>query len=56
MADEPDKPKATDGPVIQRLVRDTGISEEQARDLVALLGSLNWSSLVREARLLTRKH
>ena len=56
MADEPDKPKVTDGPVIQRLARDTGISEEQARDLVALLGSINWSSLVREARLLTRKH
>lgn len=54
MADEPDKPQAMDGPVIQRLVKETGITHEQARELVGLLGSLNWPSLVREARLLPR--
>ena len=54
MADEPTKPHAMDGPVIQRLINETGITHEQARELVGLLGSLNWSSLVREARLLAR--
>ena len=54
MADEPDKPNSMHGPVIQRLVHETGITHEQARDLVALLG-LNWSSLIREAKLLKRK-
>ena len=54
MPDEPDKPSAMNGPVIQRLVKETGITHEQARDLVFLLG-LNWSSLVREARLLKPK-
>ncbi len=38
-------------PVIERLVTETGISLEQARELVSMLGA-NWSSLVREARLL----
>ena len=37
--------------LVQRLVRDTGITEQQSRELIAMLG-LNWSSLVREARLL----
>jgi hypothetical protein len=36
---------------IERLVQETGITEDQAQELVVLLG-LNWSSLVREARLL----
>ena len=34
-----------------RLVNETGITEAEAADLVAILGG-NWSSLIREARLL----
>lgn len=54
MADDPHKPETPGGPLVRRLVKETGITEEQARALVALLG-VNWSSLVREARLLQRK-
>jgi len=49
--------KASDGPdisIVQRLVKEAGITEEQARDLVAVLG-YSWASLIREARFLTRK-
>ena len=35
--------------LIQRLLEETGITEAQALELIALLGS-NWSSLVREAK------
>jgi hypothetical protein len=55
MADEPDKPHAMSDPVVRRLVRETGITEAQAREIVALLGVVNWPSLVREARLLKPK-
>ena len=41
-------------PVVQRLVRETGITEQQARELVVFLGT-NWSSLVREARLIRKQ-
>ena len=54
MSDEPDKPNAMNGLVIQRLLLETGITHGEARELVALLG-LNWSSLMREAKLLRRK-
>ena len=37
--------------LIKRLAAETGISEAQARELVLLLG-VDWSSLVREARML----
>ena len=37
--------------LIQRLAKETGVSEAEAPDLVRLLGT-DWSSLVREARLL----
>lgn len=37
----------------QRVVRDTGISEEQARTLISDLGC-DWSSLVREARIMRK--
>ena len=37
--------------LIERLAAETGISEAQARELVRLLG-VNWSSLIREARIL----
>jgi hypothetical protein len=40
--------------LVQRLVKEANITEEQARELIALLGS-NWPSLMREARFLTRK-
>ncbi|MDX8493992.1 hypothetical protein RFN29_20705 [Mesorhizobium sp. VK22B] len=52
MALEPKDPSQED--VVQRLVREIGITEEQALELIALLG-LNWSSLVREAKALLRK-
>jgi len=41
--------------VVQRLMAETGIAEAQAIELIAFLG-LNWSSLVREARLLNPRH
>ena len=41
---------AFDG-VVKRLAAETGVSEAQARELVLLLG-VDWSSLVREARML----
>lgn len=55
MADEPRKPTAMDGPVVARLVKETGITEGEARELVTLLGTSNWPSLLREARLIVRK-
>ena len=39
---------------IQRLVSEIGLSESEAIDLVRVLGT-DWSSLVREARLLRSK-
>jgi hypothetical protein len=56
MADGPDKlPSAPDHRLlVQRLVKEANITEEQARELIALLGS-DWPSLMREARFLTRK-
>lgn len=41
--------------VVQRLMAETGITEAQAIELIALLG-LNWSSLLREAKLLNSWH
>lgn len=38
-------------PDVTRLVAETGITESQARELLSILRG-NWSSLVREARLL----
>ena len=37
MADEPDALRASDGSVVQRLVKETGITEAEARELIALL-------------------
>lgn len=54
----PDVPEKPDGEgrvgLIQRLVKETGITEVEALDLITVLG-VNWSSLVREARLLRTK-
>lgn len=40
--------------IVRRLVNETSITEEQARELVAFIG-YDWSSLMREARLLPKK-
>lgn len=37
--------------LVHRLVQEIGITEPQAIELVAVLGT-NWSSLVREARII----
>ncbi|MER8458692.1 hypothetical protein NKH24_21765 [Mesorhizobium sp. M1300] len=55
MADVSDKPQSMHDSVILRLVKETGITVEQARDLVSLLGSVHWASLIREARLLIKR-
>lgn len=39
------------GGFVRRLVQETGITEAQAWELVAMLGP-NWSSLIREAKVL----
>ncbi|MER9020906.1 hypothetical protein [Mesorhizobium sp. M0898] len=47
-AGEVANPPPMHDPVILRLVKETGITVEQARDLINLLGNLNWNSLLRE--------
>ena len=55
MTQQPDKTNdLSRAPTIQRLVQETGITEAEASDLLTVLGS-DWSSLVREARLLKQK-
>jgi len=49
------QPRAVESFTVQRLIAETGITEAQAIELIAFLG-LNWSSLVREARLLNPNH
>lgn len=49
MAERDNNPPSPD--VVKRLMQETGIREAQARDLVRLIG-LDWSSLVREAKLI----
>jgi hypothetical protein len=41
-------------PLAQRLAKETGITESEAADLISVLGT-NWSSLVREARVIRRR-
>ena len=50
MADEPNRPQSAEDVAARRLVKETGITEGQARELIVLLG-LNWSSLLLEARI-----
>ncbi|PBB96465.1 hypothetical protein [Mesorhizobium sp. WSM3862] len=38
-----------------RLARETNLSEEEARDLIKLIGT-DWNSLVREAKFLKGRH
>jgi hypothetical protein len=54
MPDEPDNPRVREEQIIQRLVRDTGVTAEQARELVSVFGH-DWPSLVREARLMRKR-
>ena len=46
--------KPLDAGTVNRLIREIGITETQAWELVALLGP-NWNSLVREAKELLRQ-
>jgi len=55
MTDEQEKPPGATDDVVRRLVNKTGITEAQARELVAFLGRNNWTSLLREARILNPK-
>ncbi|QOF73271.1 hypothetical protein IG197_09565 [Aminobacter sp. SR38] len=54
MTDEPREPLSMGDFLVRRLMEETGITEQQARKLVADLG-YQWSSLVREARFLAKK-
>ncbi len=38
----------------QRLIKETGISESEAADLISVLGT-NWPSLVREAKAISKR-
>ncbi|WP_181182775.1 hypothetical protein [Mesorhizobium sp. B3-1-9] len=40
--------------LVQRLLEETGITEEQALEVISLLGA-NWSSLLREAKAMKDK-
>ncbi|MER8957043.1 hypothetical protein NKH98_31140 [Mesorhizobium sp. M0833] len=53
MADEQDRAPNSPEIVVRRLVKETGITEEQARELIFLLG-LQWASLLREAKAMVR--
>jgi len=55
MTDERDKPpyKPAES-LVRRLVNEVDITEEQARELIVFLG-YDWSSLLREARILGKK-
>jgi len=52
MTDKPQRPPAETGGIARRLVDETGITDAQARELIAFLGPHNWTSLLREARIL----
>ena len=54
MADEQDRAPNNIEIVVRRLVKGTGITEEQARELIFFLGP-RWASLLREAKVLATK-
>jgi len=56
MVDEQVRPPASTEGVARRLVIETGITEAQARELIAFLGPANWSSLLREAHIMSGRH
>lgn len=45
-------PEKASGGAVRRLVVATGITDAQAVELIGFLGPNNWSSLLREARIL----
>jgi hypothetical protein len=47
-------PETASGFATRRLAKETGITEAQAAELVSFLGPHNWSSLLREARVLKK--
>ena len=53
----PNQPEEPDGSgrtwMIRRLVLEAGVTEAEASDLIAMLG-MDWSSLIREARVLKK--
>jgi hypothetical protein len=53
--DQRTPPSGSGGSIVGRLIAETGITEVQARELIVFLG-LNWSSLLREARILKDRH
>ena len=55
MVDEHERLSAATNDTVRRLVNETGITTAQARELVAFLGPHNWTSLLREARILNPK-
>ena len=54
MTYEPRMLQANDSFVVERLVKETGVTLEDARVLVTLLGVSSWNSLLREAKLIMR--
>ena len=56
MAEEPiqPSPRTDEEQLIRRLVQAANITEDQARELITVLG-YDWASLIREARILSRK-
>ncbi|WP_287076614.1 hypothetical protein [Mesorhizobium sp.] len=54
MADEQDRAPNNPENVVRRLVKETGITEEQGRELISFLG-FHWASLLREAKSLAAK-
>ncbi|WP_044548174.1 hypothetical protein [Mesorhizobium japonicum] len=55
MVDEHERLSAATNDTVRRLVNETGITTAQAHELVAFLGPHNWTSLLREARILNPK-
>ncbi|WP_189599450.1 MULTISPECIES: hypothetical protein [unclassified Mesorhizobium] len=53
--DNGDERKAHLKLLAQRLTRETGIAEEEAKRLIELIGT-DWNSLLREARFLKGRH
>jgi hypothetical protein len=55
MVEEAGKPPdPARGMAVRRLVKETGITEAQAAELVSFLGPHSWASLLREARILKK--